>query len=72
MSEAEELFEHLWRRFGREVSVSYVGDTPDYPWSVMVEDDVGSFGGETLVDAFKHHIEGEAPERTSGWGVDAR
>ena len=71
MTDAEGLFIRLWERFQREVSVSYIGQDAELPWSVMVEGDLGSYGGETLVDALEHRLEAGPPERTTGWGADA-
>lgn len=70
---AEELFEKLWITFGREVSVSFARRRANeqFPWSVMVEGDVGSYGGISLVDALQHRLESSKPEREAGWGTDA-
>jgi hypothetical protein len=68
----EDLFRQLWDKFGREVSVSFVRDGRSSPRSVMVEGDVGSFGGDTIEDALRfRHVSG-APERAAGWGAEAR
>jgi len=66
----ENLFEALWEKFGREVSVSFAGRTADerFPWSVMVEGDIGSYAGASLIDALAHRLESPPPERQAGWG----
>ena len=71
---AEELFEALWEKFCREVSVSFARRDPEgqFPWSVMVEGDVGSYAGSSLIDALEHRLESPPPERSTGWGKDAR
>lgn len=74
MTTVEELFDALWERFHREVSVSFARRTTDeqFPWSIMVEGDVGSYAGTSLIDALQHRLEAPPPERTTGWGEDAR
>lgn len=71
MKNPEELVLALWMRWNREVSISFSGDGRSHPWSVMVEGDQGSHGGESLLDALTHRLQGEAPEYSAGWGADA-
>lgn len=71
---AEDLVRVLYKRFGREVAVSFSLDSPpggSVPWTVMVEGDRGACSGMTLVEALRNRLEGSEPEGQHGWGVDA-
>jgi hypothetical protein len=71
VKDPEEVVLALWMRWNREVSISFSGDGRSHPWSVMVEGDQGSYGGESLLDALEHRLQEEAPRFSAGWGADA-
>ncbi len=72
VKDPDEVVLALWMRWNREVSISFSGDGRSHPWSVMIEGDQGSYGGESLLDALEHRLQGEAPEFSAGWGADAQ